>query len=153
MIGFADDTFRFDENGRKLFKLVENTVGKGEIAHYEQFLLFPQCFQKACFPGTLKGVIVRVKPVPKDKSLEWSKFKAFADGVKNVTEKLYFVLGMFVKIVGKGENAVYQHFYAPRSKDWGILFYLYQSVCTNLTWKLTFLLTPKLIQLTHQCVH
>ena len=27
-------------------KQVENTVGKGEIAHYEQFLLFPQCFQK-----------------------------------------------------------------------------------------------------------
>ena len=23
----------------------ENIVGKGEIAHYEQFLLFPQCFQ------------------------------------------------------------------------------------------------------------
>ena len=22
----------------------ENIVGKGEIAHYEQFLLFPQCF-------------------------------------------------------------------------------------------------------------
>ena len=32
-----------------LSKLVENTVGKGEIARYEQFLLFPQCFQKACF--------------------------------------------------------------------------------------------------------
>ena len=29
-------------------KLVENTVGKGEIAHYEQFLLFSQCFQKTC---------------------------------------------------------------------------------------------------------
>ena len=27
-------------------KRVENTVGKGEIARYEQFLLFPQCFQK-----------------------------------------------------------------------------------------------------------
>ena len=27
-------------------KLVENTVGKGEIACYEQFLLFPLCFQK-----------------------------------------------------------------------------------------------------------
>ena len=26
---------------------VENTVGKGEIARYEQFLLFPQCFEKA----------------------------------------------------------------------------------------------------------
>ena len=24
---------------------MENTVGKGEIARYEQFLLFPQCFQ------------------------------------------------------------------------------------------------------------
>ena len=51
---FADDNFKFDENGRK----IENTVGIGEIAHYEQFLLFPQCFQKACFPGASKGVIV-----------------------------------------------------------------------------------------------
>ena len=25
---------------------VENIVGKGEIAHYKQFLLFPLCFQK-----------------------------------------------------------------------------------------------------------
>ena len=25
---------------------VENVVGKGEIARYEQFLLFPRCFQK-----------------------------------------------------------------------------------------------------------
>ena len=43
---FADDNFKFDENGRKLSKRVENTVGKGEIARYEQFLLFPQCFLK-----------------------------------------------------------------------------------------------------------
>ena len=27
-----------------LYKSFENTVGKGEIAHNEQFLLFPQCF-------------------------------------------------------------------------------------------------------------
>ena len=33
-------------------------MGKGEIARYEQFLLFQQCFQKACFPGASKGVIV-----------------------------------------------------------------------------------------------
>ena len=39
-------------------KWIENTVGKGEIARYEQFLLFPLCFQKACFPGPSKGVIV-----------------------------------------------------------------------------------------------
>ena len=46
---YADDNFKFDENGRKLSKQVENTVRKGEIA---------QCFQKACFPEASKGVIV-----------------------------------------------------------------------------------------------
>ena len=55
---FADDNFKFDENGRKLSKQLENTGGKGEIACYEQFLPFPQCFQKACFPEVSKGVIV-----------------------------------------------------------------------------------------------
>ena len=54
----SDDNFKFDKNLRKVSKWVENTAGKGEIAHYEQFLLFPQCFQKACFPGVSKGVIV-----------------------------------------------------------------------------------------------
>ena len=54
----ADDNFKFDENSRKFSKQVENTVGKGEIAHYKQFLLLPQCFQKACFQEASKGVIV-----------------------------------------------------------------------------------------------
>ena len=54
----ADDNFEFDVNSRKFSKLVQNTVGKGEIGCYEQFLLFPQCFQKACFPGASKGVNV-----------------------------------------------------------------------------------------------
>ena len=54
----ADDNFAFDENTRKFSKQVENTVGKGEIARYEQFLLFPLCFQKACFLGASKGVFV-----------------------------------------------------------------------------------------------
>ena len=63
----ADDSFKFDENRRKFSKRVENTVGKGEIARYEQFLLFPQCFQKAFFAGASKGVVVWewVKPSPK----------------------------------------------------------------------------------------
>ena len=43
---FADDKFKCDEHGRKFLKLVGNTLGKGEIARYKQFLLFPQCFQK-----------------------------------------------------------------------------------------------------------
>ena len=60
-------------------------MGKGEIAHYEQFLLFPQCFQKACFPGASKCVIV----------WEWVNTLQ-----KNPLEN----------IVGKGENAGNQHF-------------------------------------------
>ena len=49
---FADDNFKCNENGRKFSKWLENTVGKGEIACYEQFLLFPQCFQKTCTTDT-----------------------------------------------------------------------------------------------------
>ena len=49
---FSDDNFNFDENGRKLSKWVENIEGKGEIAQYEQFLLFAQCFQKTCTADT-----------------------------------------------------------------------------------------------------
>ena len=33
-------------------KWIENTMGKGEIARYEQFLLFPLCFQKTCTADT-----------------------------------------------------------------------------------------------------
>ena len=36
----------------------KNNVGKGEIARHKQFLLFPQCFQKASLAGGSKGVIV-----------------------------------------------------------------------------------------------
>ena len=49
---FADDNFKFDENGRKFSKSAENTVGNGEIARYEQFLLFAQCFQKTLSADT-----------------------------------------------------------------------------------------------------
>ena len=55
---FVDDYFIFDENSRKFSKQVEKTVGKGEIARCVQFLLFPQCFQKACLPGASIGIIV-----------------------------------------------------------------------------------------------
>ena len=44
--------FEFDGNGVRVSKGVENNVGKGEIARYEQFLLLPQCFQKTCTADT-----------------------------------------------------------------------------------------------------
>ena len=40
------------KNDRKFSKQVENTVRKGEIARYKQFLLLPQCFQKTCTVDT-----------------------------------------------------------------------------------------------------
>ena len=42
---FADNNFNFDENGRKYFKQVENTMGRVEIARFKLCLLFPPCFQ------------------------------------------------------------------------------------------------------------
>ena len=48
----TDDNFKFDENNRKFSKWFENTVGKGEIARDEQFLLFPQFFQMTCTADT-----------------------------------------------------------------------------------------------------
>ena len=53
------------------------TVGKGEIACYEQFLLFPQCFQKARFPEVSKGAIV----------WEWVKGLYDTDCTENIVEK------------------------------------------------------------------
>ena len=50
----ADDNFKFEENDWKFSKGVENTVEKGEIARYEQFLLFPVCFLKTGTADKLK---------------------------------------------------------------------------------------------------
>ena len=50
-----------------VFDRTENIVGKGENAGYQHFRLFPQCFQKASFSGSVKVGIMwkRVK--------EWAK--------------------------------------------------------------------------------
>ena len=50
-------------------------MGKGEIARYKQFLLFPHCFQKVCFPGASKGVIV------------WEWVKLFLDLVPEIKKQ------------------------------------------------------------------
>ena len=42
------------KEGRELSKRGENTVGNGEIARYEQFLLFAECFQKTSCTESLK---------------------------------------------------------------------------------------------------
>ena len=42
--------------GKQLCDWVENIVGKGEIARYEQFLLFLHCFQKLSVVDVSKWV-------------------------------------------------------------------------------------------------
>ena len=87
-------------------KRVENTVERREIACKEQ-TVFSRLVQQTCKNKRLlgKGLIL-----PNDKILDWSKLKTFADDKINVNHKLKFDMGRVEKIVGKGENAGYQHF-------------------------------------------
>ena len=56
----------------------------------------------------LLGIVFN--PLPNNKILDLSKFNAFADDKIILTHKLKFVLRRVENIVGKGENAGYQHF-------------------------------------------
>ena len=67
----ADDKFRFDENGRKFSKRVANSVGKAKNAYHEQYLLFPQCFQKTYTAGKKKTGLVWERVAPNDKNLSF----------------------------------------------------------------------------------
>ena len=59
MKAVADETINWTENLKFVFLgRMKNIVGKGEITVYHHFLLFPQCFQKASFPGSLNIRIV-----------------------------------------------------------------------------------------------
>ena len=55
---FADDKLNVDEMTISLFDREENSVGKGENAGYQHFLLFPRCFSKPTSLGSLKVGIV-----------------------------------------------------------------------------------------------
>ena len=66
---FADDNFKFDENGRKFSKWVENIMRKGEIA-------FPQCFQNTYTADTEKTrAIKRILKINKS----WPELFNFQD--------------------------------------------------------------------------
>ena len=55
---FAGDKIKVLKMMIFLFDRVVNIVGKGENAGNQHFLLFPQCFQRAFYPGSLKVRIV-----------------------------------------------------------------------------------------------
>ena len=87
-------------------------MGIGEIAHYEQFLFFPQCFQKACFPGVSKGVFVWewVNSLTHNNISDVTKSKAFAGEKLNIAKMTNSLFDREENTAGKGENAGYQHF-------------------------------------------
>ena len=58
----------------------------------------------------LQVVKSSINSLPNDKILDRSKFKAFADDKIIATENFKSVLETVENIVGKGENAGYQHF-------------------------------------------
>ena len=51
-----------------------------------------------------------VNPLPDDQISDWSKLQAFADDKLNVTQNIKVVFLRIENIVGKEENAGYQHF-------------------------------------------
>ena len=55
---FADDKINVTEKLKFVLEMVENTVGKGENAGYQRFLLFTQYFQKLSFTGLFEVEIV-----------------------------------------------------------------------------------------------
>ena len=68
-------------------------MGKGEIARYEQFLLCPQCFQKACFPGVI--VWEWVNSLINKRIIDLPEFKAYADNKMNANQNMKFVFLLF----------------------------------------------------------
>ena len=50
---FADDKINVTKQLNFVFEEIENSVGKGESADNQHFLLFPQCFQKLSFPEVI----------------------------------------------------------------------------------------------------
>ena len=73
---------------------------------------FSHCFQKAFLSGLLKVRIVwkKIYSLPHSTSLDLSKLKAFADDNFKVVQMVHFYFDRVENMVGKGENAGYQHF-------------------------------------------
>ena len=51
---YSDDNSNVNQKMKIALGREENIVGKGENAGYQHLLLFPQCFQKALYTGSLK---------------------------------------------------------------------------------------------------
>ena len=66
-------------------------------------------YEKSC-SFTCKSSLISLTIYQATKILRLSKKKAFADGIIKILKMMIFVLNGVENIVGKGENAGYQHF-------------------------------------------
>ena len=92
---FADDNFKFDENGGKFCKGVENTVENRRNRSLRAISPFPTVFSKDlyCRQVEKKGLVwERVNSLPHNPDFNDPKEEGFG------------------KTLGKGENAGNQHF-------------------------------------------
>ena len=85
-----------------LFGRVKNTVGEGENAGYQHFLLFLQCFPKPSSSLKVGTVWQRVNSSPYTKLLDSSTLKEFTGNNSDV-----FILEEAENNVGKGDIAGY----------------------------------------------
>ena len=72
---FADDNFIYDNNGGKFSERVKDNAGKGQIACYKKFLLFPRCFLNICTADTKK------------KGLVWERVSFLFERVESMVRK------------------------------------------------------------------
>ena len=92
----------------------------------KQFVLFPQCFQKACFPGVSKGVIV----------WEWVKALSFANNKFYLTQMMGFGSEKVENVMGKTKHWLpeFLHFSSTDRKPAGLLSCLsVRRACTCLS--------------------
>ena len=77
-----------------LYNIVETTVKK----------------EKLIVTSKMLSPRLRLKPFPNDKMLDVTNLKAFANNKLNIARLMIYLLDSVENMVGKGENAGYQHF-------------------------------------------
>ena len=100
---FADDNFKFYKND-KVFLTVKNTIGNGEIARYEHFFLFPQCFQdfNCRHVKTRAYITERVNSLLNDKILDQPKLTTLCRRQNKCCSKIGTCFEKGRKHYGKG---------------------------------------------------
>ena len=77
----------------------------------QNFFVVCKCFNLDQSKVLLFGKEFRVNPLPDDKILGLPKWKACTDNKLNVIQNIKVVFHRIENIVGKEENAGYQHFF------------------------------------------